>query len=121
MRVTENPAHCAAWAAQRTSLERIAYTTLVALRCGNASWVGYYKHKFKKVATPACSRCGAALDDADHFLLVCPAFADVRAELLGRAPSVELLATDPLKVARYITRTGVLGGGGGAPAAAAEQ
>eukprot|EP00756_Hemistasia_phaeocysticola_P041944 Hpha_TRINITY_DN16943_c2_g1::TRINITY_DN16943_c2_g1_i5::g.51689::m.51689 len=105
LRVTETPALRSAWAKNRDSLCRRDYTRVLQLRTGNAGFLGYHRAKMSKgKGSPACIRCGALMDDAEHFLFRCPAFAEERKELLGDFPTFSLLSTAPETVARFSRR-----------------
>ena len=55
---------------------------LVQLRTG-ASQLNGYLFKIKKSNTPRCEHCDAADESVHHFILQCPAWAQLRQELLG--------------------------------------
>ena len=52
-----------------------------------------YLHKFKLVDKPQCPACGADKEDAEHFLLKCPAYAHERWALLQSAKKKKQLLT----------------------------
>lgn len=103
LRVTAKPEDRAAWKANRDMLERRDYSRVLQLRTGNADWLGYYRSKLQRGKTPpTCDRCGAPLENAEHFLLHCPALAEIRLRILGDAPSLSMLSTCPAVIADYV-------------------
>ena len=52
-----------------------------------------YLHKFKLVDKPQCPACGAGKEDAEHFLLNCPAYAHERWALSQSAKKKKKLLT----------------------------
>ena len=52
-----------------------------------------YLHKFKSVDKPQCPACGAGKEDAEHFLLNCPAYAHERWALSQSAKKKKKLLT----------------------------
>jgi hypothetical protein len=57
---------------------------------------GQYLVKIGKAASSNCWHCDGEVDDAEHTVFVCPAWADQRARLLGPGYGANELARDLL-------------------------
>jgi hypothetical protein len=65
--------------------------------------------KFNKRGSPRCAGCGAAVDDTEHLVCRCPAYAAARMQILGGPdPPLTVLQSDPWKVVRYLRKVGRL-------------
>ena len=57
--------------------------TLTQIRC-SASFLNEDLFKVNIVNSPSCNNCGASLENARHFFLECPTYADIRTVLFDK-------------------------------------
>ena len=76
--------------------------TLAQLRLGECSLLQSYLYNIRKADTPACPHCDAPVEDAEHYLLRCAAWAPMRLHLLGPDPQPAILQQEQVKVLTYL-------------------
>jgi ribonuclease HI len=82
---------------------RSVEVTLARLRSGHSLLLAKYRHMLGLVDSAACSRCGAEVEDLEHFLRFCPATEARRVGCFGCSrPPLSVLAGDPAAAASYL-------------------
>ena len=66
-------------------------------------------HFNNKHGVPSCPACDAPVDDTEHLIQRCPAYAQARNDVFGAVdPPLTVLQSDPWKVVSYLRRVGRL-------------
>jgi ribonuclease HI len=82
------------------NLKRHQSSIITQLRTGHAP-LNYHLHRIGAWATASCPRCGWARETAYHYLMVCPAYSDIRNELREKVPQGTYTFTNLLSHAKY--------------------
>ena len=77
------------------------------LRLNRAPFLRATIHRWGKVDTPTCPHCNEEPEDTEHFLLRCPRWAALRAEVFGPSPTLhDVLHTSASRAIDFVNRAG---------------
>ena len=81
---------------------------LSRLRLNRAPYLRATQHKWDDNISPTCQHCGEADEDTEHFLMHCPRWAALRAEVFGpNATLATILHEHPGSALEFVRRTGI--------------